>query len=74
MTALEQLPNIDPETAIQHPSVPYKLISKFRRSDPVDKFSPCFGVNCVPSRERGVVRVGDKVRVKKLNDWVRQER
>lgn len=54
---------------------PYaQVISKYRRSDPVDKYSPCFGVNAAPSQARGVLRVGDKVTVKTLNSWVRQER
>ncbi|KAL7412328.1 hypothetical protein BDY24DRAFT_103152 [Mrakia frigida] len=69
-----QLPNVDPSTGLTHPSIPYKVLSKYRRIDPVDKFSPCFGVNAAPMSSRGILRVGDKVRVVKKNEWIRSEK
>lgn len=69
-----QLPNIDPDTGVQHGSTPYKVTSKYRRSDPVSKYDPCFGVNAVPTQARGRLAVGDSVRIMTANSWVRQER
>jgi hypothetical protein len=33
------------------------------------KFTPIFGVNAVPQQSYGVIHVGDRVRVKRMNNW-----
>ncbi|CDZ97865.1 Molybdenum cofactor sulfurase [Phaffia rhodozyma] len=68
-----QLPNVDPETGISNPSVPYKTMTRYRRVDPRQKYNPCFGINVVPTVGKGVLKVGDKVKVKSLNNWPRVE-
>ncbi|KAJ9108595.1 hypothetical protein QFC19_002311 [Naganishia cerealis] len=64
-----QLPNVNPDTAEADKAVPYKILAKYRRVDPAQKFTPIFGVNAVPQQLYGVIHVGDRVRVKKMNDW-----
>ncbi|KAJ9107731.1 hypothetical protein QFC21_001191 [Naganishia friedmannii] len=64
-----QLPNVNPETAEADKAVPYKLLAKYRRVDPAQKFTPIFGVNAVPQQSYGAIHVGDRVRVKKMNNW-----
>ncbi len=68
-----QLPNVDPSTGIPDPAVPYKVIAKYRRVDPEIKYTPCFGVNGMPVRAEGEVRVGDRVEVMRWNDWGKLE-
>jgi len=59
------LPNVHPETGIRDKAVPFKVLMKFRANvDPRMKMKPCMGVNGVPTAS-GVVKVGDRVRVKK---------
>ena len=57
---------MDPETGVRDAVVPFKVLSKFRAFVPDFEKSgpgkPCFGRNAVPDG-RGVVRVGDAVRV-----------
>ncbi|GHJ90111.1 hypothetical protein NliqN6_6513 [Naganishia liquefaciens] len=64
-----QLPNVDPDNAEADKAVPYKIIAKYRRVDPAQKFTPIFGVNAVPREERSLVCVGDRVRVTGKNTW-----
>ncbi|KAG8783948.1 hypothetical protein FRC15_004250 [Serendipita sp. 397] len=59
-----QLPNIEPTTGVQHKHVPYKVLAKYRRVDPLNPYTPCFGVNAVP-KESGIYRVGDTITVAK---------
>lgn len=59
------LPNVSPETGVRDAAVPYKVIMKFRTGlDPTQKMKPCVGCNGVPDGP-GVVKVGDRVYVKK---------
>jgi hypothetical protein len=60
-----QLPNVHPETGIRDKAVPFKVLMKFRTIDPRMKMKACMGVNGVPTGS-GVVKVGDRVHVKKL--------
>ncbi|KAJ9115884.1 hypothetical protein QFC22_005027 [Naganishia vaughanmartiniae] len=64
-----QLPNVNPETAEADKAVPYKVLAKYRRVDPAQKFTPIFGVNAVPQQSYGTIHVGDRVRVKQMNNW-----
>ncbi|KAH6917093.1 hypothetical protein BKA70DRAFT_1251338 [Coprinopsis sp. MPI-PUGE-AT-0042] len=59
------LPNVSPESGVRDAAVPYKVLMKFRTGlDPTHKMKPCVGCNGVPDRA-GVIKVGDKVYVKK---------
>ncbi|KAG8793716.1 hypothetical protein FRC17_008406, partial [Serendipita sp. 399] len=58
------LPNIEPSTGIQHKHVPYKVLAKYRRIDPANPYTPCFGVNAVP-KESGIYKVGDTIKIAK---------
>ncbi|KAI5451183.1 hypothetical protein NCC49_002059 [Naganishia albida] len=64
-----QLPNVDPDNGEADKAVPYKILAKYRRVDPAQKFTPIFGVNAVPQQARAVVCVGDRVRVRGTNEW-----
>jgi uncharacterized protein YcbX len=64
-----QLPNVDPDSGEADKAVPYKIIAKYRRVDPAQKFTPIFGVNAVPQQAHAVVHVGDRVRVRGMNQW-----
>ncbi|KAH8925782.1 hypothetical protein BT69DRAFT_1279381 [Atractiella rhizophila] len=74
-----QLPNVDPATGVPSKTVPYKIISSYRRVDPADKYSPCFGINTIPKSSAGVVQVGDTVKVvargqrRDGGGWIRPE-
>lgn len=60
-----KLPNVHPETGIRDEAVPFKVLMKFRANiDPRRKMKAVMGVNGVASAS-GVVKVGDRVRVKK---------
>jgi hypothetical protein len=60
------LPNVSPDTGERDKAVPYKVIMKFRTGvDPIQKMKPCVGCNGV-AFGKGVYRVGDQVKVKKL--------
>jgi uncharacterized protein YcbX len=56
---------VHPETGIRDQAVPFKVLIKFRKVDPRMQRKACLGVNGVPAGS-GVVRVGDRVHVKKL--------
>ena len=63
---MTQLPNVDPQTGVRDPAVPYKVLMKFRTGiDPANMNKPCFGCNGVVDGS-GIVRVGDGVRVVSL--------
>ncbi|KAH8099787.1 MOSC domain-containing protein [Cristinia sonorae] len=59
------LPNVDTTTAERDTAVPYKVMLKFGKSE---TSSPMFGCNAAPEGN-GVLRVGDKVIVKR---WIEQ--
>ena len=59
-----QLPNVDPDTALRHPSEPDKTLKAFRCIDPGDHHNACLGMQLVPAKnERFRIRVGDRVEV-----------
>ena len=47
------VPNVDPNTGVEHKRQPWDTLMKYRRVDEGIKFKPCFGMLCVP---RGVGR------------------
>ncbi|KAF2493334.1 hypothetical protein BU16DRAFT_528644 [Lophium mytilinum] len=61
------VPNVDPETAVEHKRQPWDTLMKYRRVDPGIRFKPCFGMLCVP-RKAAEVRVGMKVMVTEVTD------
>jgi uncharacterized protein len=57
---------VHPETGIKDKAVPFKVLMKFRANiDLRMKMKACMGVNGVPTGS-GMVKVGDRVHVKKL--------
>lgn len=58
-----QLPNVDPETGIAHPSEPYKTLAKYRRIDEGAPYSPIFGINGLFEFTKGSISVGSRVNV-----------
>ncbi|KAG9100078.1 hypothetical protein FS749_016347 [Ceratobasidium sp. UAMH 11750] len=56
------LPNVDTVTGIRDNAVPFKVITKFRRVEPLAGSTACFGANAV-AQTSGVFRVGDRLRV-----------
>ncbi|KAK0208993.1 MOSC N-terminal beta barrel domain-containing protein [Desarmillaria ectypa] len=60
------LPNVSPDTGVRDTAVPYKVLMKVRTGiDPANKMKPCVGCNGVPLGE-GVIRLGDKVIIKRM--------
>ncbi|KZT54258.1 hypothetical protein CALCODRAFT_19059 [Calocera cornea HHB12733] len=57
------LPNVDPSSGVPDKAVPFKVISKYRRIDLRDKYSPCVGVNAVSLLDEFPISVGDKVTI-----------
>ncbi|KAI8807567.1 hypothetical protein BJ742DRAFT_310720 [Cladochytrium replicatum] len=57
-----QMPNVDIQKGVMR-TEPLKTLMKFRRVDKGDKYSACFGVNCVCAASVGYLAVGDGVRV-----------
>lgn len=66
------LPNVDPSSGIADKAVPFKIISKYRRVDIRDKYSPCVGVNAVSLLESFPISVGDTVTISKRLDRARE--
>lgn len=64
---LSQLPNVHPKTGERDAAVPYKVIIKYGNASDIKK--PIFGTYAVPEGD-GVIRVGDKLRVRK---WVEDD-
>ena len=64
-----QLPNVDSKTGERDPAVPLKVIVKYGNVNEKKNNKPLFGVYAVP-KGKGVVRVGDGVRVRK---WVEDD-
>ncbi|KZO90635.1 hypothetical protein CALVIDRAFT_388954 [Calocera viscosa TUFC12733] len=62
------LPNVDPASGVPDKAVPFKVISKYRRVDVRDKYSPCVGVNAVSLLDAFPISVGDKVTITKRLD------
>ena len=72
---IEQLPNIDPDSATRDLAVPSRVLAKFRKVDVyVRRGLPtcltrqlgdanCFGVNAAPQTSSGILRVGDRFKV-----------
>ncbi|KAF4183445.1 hypothetical protein CNMCM8927_004972 [Aspergillus lentulus] len=56
-----RLPNVDPATGIRHASEPDRTLKSYRRIDPGDPTNACLGMQCVPSVQEFVIRVGDTV-------------
>lgn len=59
-----QVPNVDPDTAVKHPTEPWEELMKYRRVDKggAAKWKPCFGMLCIPKNE-GKIKVGAKLEV-----------
>lgn len=57
------LPNVDPESGIADKAVPFKIISKYRRVDVRDKYSPCVGVNAVSLVDGFAISLGDTITI-----------
>jgi uncharacterized protein YcbX len=64
-----RVPNVNPDTAEEHPKEPWDTLMKFRRVDTggAAKWKPCFGLLCVPKGE-GEIRVGSKLRTLERTD------
>jgi uncharacterized protein YcbX len=60
-----RVPNVEPDTAVQHKTQPWDTLMKYRRVDEGIKFKPCYGMLCVP-QQTGEVRVGMRVEVTKV--------
>lgn len=59
-----RLPNVDPDTAIRHPTEPDKTLKATRRIDEGDPLNACLGLQLVPaSSARMRIAVGDSVEV-----------
>ncbi len=63
-----KLPNVDPETAIApkekyrgDTGEPYGTLQKFRRIDQGARLKACMGMQMVPAKEHGNVKVGDAI-------------
>ncbi len=55
-----------PDTGVRDKAVPYKILMKVRTGiDPANKMGPCVGCNGVPLGE-GVIRLGDKVVIRRM--------
>jgi uncharacterized protein YcbX len=63
-----RVPNVDPDTAEQHPKQPWDTLMKYRRVDEGIKFKPCYGMLCVPREipEGWEVRVGMELEVSEV--------
>lgn len=57
-----QVPNVDPDTAVQHKKQPWDTLVSYRRIDEGIKYKPCFGMLSAP-RGEGVVEVGMRLEV-----------
>lgn len=62
-----QVPNVDPDTAVKHPTEPWDTLVGYRRIDEGIKYKPCFGMLCAP-RYGGLVQVGMKFEVLEETD------
>ena len=58
-----RLPNVDPRTGVRHTAEPDRTLKSTRDVDPGAPGLGCLGVNVVPARREGVIRVGDEVTV-----------
>lgn len=59
-----RLPNVDPDTAIRHPSEPDKTLRSFRCIDEGDPHGACLGLQLVPALSKGItLKVGDRIEV-----------
>ncbi|KAJ6086151.1 MOSC N-terminal beta barrel [Penicillium sp. IBT 16267x] len=52
-----QVPNVDPDSAIQHKKQPWDTLVSYRRVDEGMKYKPCFGMLSAP-RNEGAIEVG----------------
>lgn len=57
-----RVPNVHPDTALQHPQQPWDILMAYRRIDDGIKYKPCYGMLGVP-RATGNVSVGMMVHV-----------
>ncbi|KAF1812224.1 putative Fe-S protein [Eremomyces bilateralis CBS 781.70] len=53
-----RVPNVDPDTAEEHPKQPWDLMMEFRRIDHGFTFKPAFGMHCIPRKEPTEISVG----------------
>ena len=59
-----RLPNVDPDTAIRHPSEPDKTLRSFRCIDEGDPLNAALGLQLVPAKDKvDELKVGDEIRV-----------
>jgi uncharacterized protein YcbX len=60
------LPNVDPQTGVRDAAVPFKVLTKFRKGlESTWASESCFGVMGVPVDVGGVIRVGDRINIRK---------
>ena len=62
-TARCKVPNVNQDTGVKHPVEPDKTLRRFRCVDAGAKNLACMGMQMVPAREEGKIRVGDRVEV-----------
>lgn len=62
-TARCKLPNVDPTTGERDLNEPYSTMTKSRVIDEGARPYPCLGMQAIPLFERGIIRVGDEIRV-----------
>lgn len=62
-----QVPNVDPDTAVQHKKQPWDTLVSYRRVDEGIKWKPCFGMLSAP-RAEGLVKVGMRLEVLEETD------
>jgi uncharacterized protein len=65
-----RVPNVDPNTAVEHKTQPWDTLMKYRRIDKGLRFKPAFGMLCAPYDE-GEIKVGMTLEVlETTNDHV----
>ncbi|KAG0354085.1 hypothetical protein BC939DRAFT_465948 [Gamsiella multidivaricata] len=62
------MPNVDPETGVKDKLQPQKTLQSVRRVDKGKKakFYACVGINVVPNKHEGELRIGDVLDVKEI--------
>ena len=65
-----RLPNIEPSSGVRHKAEPDRTLKRTRDVDAGAPGMGCLGVNMVPARQEGVIRVGDAITVLERGDIV----
>ncbi|KAG0644692.1 hypothetical protein HOY80DRAFT_1107086 [Tuber brumale] len=58
-----KMPNVDPDTGERHMQEPDQTMRSYRAIDPGNEHGACLGMQLVPARTMGILRVGDGVGV-----------